>query len=290
MYASRVVATDDAFFALDRSGAQTRIWRSTDGASWTLAATSPELEFVNDIAYGTGVMVAVGTTESFDQAKVWTSEDGINWNSISAPEGPSELTRVAVRGDDIAVIGDNFMGHGRTLWVRRDGAAAWQEIEVFGEDDDGRLLDLATNGGRFVAVGYEDDFDTGERMATVRTSVDLTTWTRAVTGNGDTLIFDQVVALPDFRFLAVASVPRIVDCQADGCILHELGQAWLSDDGMAWQLDSQIYERNETGPSEIGDQIEHNRAVAAGAAGVVVLDRWFGALHVFFAPLSTFAE
>jgi hypothetical protein len=160
----------------------------------------------------------------------------------------------------------------------------------FGEDIDGRLLDLATNGGRFVAVGYEDDFDSGQRMATIRSSVDLSTWTRSVADNGDTLIFDRVVALPDTSFLAVASVPRIVDCPADGCVLDELGQAWLSDDGVSWQLDSQIYERNETGPSEGGDMIEHPRAVAAGSAGVVVFDRWYTAQHVFFAPLATFAE
>ena len=293
MWPSRVVATADAFISIDGSGPQVTIWRSVDGTSWTQIGSTSVLGFVNDMAFENGVMVAVGTTNDFDQAMVWTSADGISWTAIAAPDAASELTRVELRGGDIVVIGDDFNGHGRRIFVRRDHTVGWEEIVPFGDDVDGRLLDLATNGGRFVAAGYEDDFDTGERLATVRTSVDLTTWTRAVAGNGDSLIFDQVVALPDFRFLAVASVPSYIvgECQPSGCVeLHEQGQAWLSDDGVSWQLDSQIYERGEPAPDEIGDMIEHPRAVAAGASGVVVLDRWFGALHVFFAPLSTFAE
>jgi hypothetical protein len=237
----------------------------------------------------------VGTTEGFDQAMVWTSADGLAWTSISAPEASSELTRVAVRGGDIVVIGDDFSGYGRKIFVRHDHTVGWEELDPFGEDVDGRLLDLATNGGRFVAVGYEDDQVSGQRVAKVVSAVDLgAPWAQVVVSAADrNLIFDQVVALPDFRFLAVASSPQFIvgECQPSACVeLHELGQAWLSDDGQAWQLNSQVYERREAAPSEGGDTIEHNRSVVAGDAGAVVLDGWYRALHVFFAPLGAFAE
>ncbi|MDQ3938546.1 MAG: hypothetical protein M3253_07675 [Chloroflexota bacterium] len=288
-----VAATDDGFIAIGPLGDETRVWSSVDGSAWTLLPASVDLGFINDLAYGNGVLVAVGTTRDFDAHAVWTSADGVAWTPMAPPEGCCDLTRVALRFGDIVVIGEDFNGHGRRLYVRLDHTSGWQRIDPFGEDVDGRLLDLASNGGRVVAVGYEDDFDTGERMATVRTSVDLTTWTRAVVSNDDQLIFDQVVALPDFRFLAIASVPSYIvgECQPDGCMfIEELGQAWLSEDGVAWQLNSQIYERNESLPDELGDEVGHRRAVVVGAAGVVVFDRWFDAHHVFFAPLGTFAE
>jgi hypothetical protein len=287
-----VVATDDGFIAVGRSGDNTAMAHSADGITWTRVAAPPELGFVNDIAYENGVTVAVGSNDDFDQAMVWTSEDGQDWTSIAAPDATSELTRVAVRGGDIAVIGDDFTGHGRRLFVRLANSVDWQEHEPFGEDVDGRLLDLATDGGRFVAVGYEDDFDTGQRMGSVRTSVDGTSWTRSNVLGGDDgrgLVFDQVVALPDGRFFAVGGARQfsVAECQPDPCAaLDETATGYLSADGITWQAARVIYQRHEDSPPEVGDEVGNDRAVVAGAAGVVIADDWRDGLHVFFGPLG----
>lgn len=284
-----VVATDDFFYAIGALGDETRVWRSPDGVEWGLLPASTEpLGLVNDLAYANGVMVAVGTTDDFDAPMVWQSADGMDWVSTQAPDAASELTRVAVRGQDLVVIGDTFMGYGRTLWVKSTHSSEWQAIEVYGEDEDGRLLDLATSRGRVVAVGYVDA-DAGDRRPIALSADDLASWTRTVLPAEDQLVFDQVVALPDGRFMAIAGARSytVGECQPIGCgLIDEIATGWLSADGVAWQPGAQIYQRSEAMPSEIGDEVGEHRAVAAGAGGVVVLDRWFQALHVFWAPLA----
>jgi hypothetical protein len=213
----------------------------------------------------------------------------MDWVSTSAPDAASELTRVAIRGGDIAVIGDDFTGYGRRVFVKLSHTVDWHEHVPFGEDIDGRLLDLATNGGSFVAVGYEDT-DVGDRRGVSHFSVTGTEWTRTLVDTEDTLIFDQVVTLPVGRYLAVASAPTYIvgECQPTPCMaIEEIGQAWvMMPDGSAWERDSDIYTRFEALPDELGDEIEHRRAVAAGSGGMVVFDRWFDALHVFWTPLA----
>jgi len=284
---AKVVAKGGRFYAISSTG----VWRSANGLNWTALTTSPGLGFVNDVTVENGVMIAVGTDDGFDEAMIWTSADGVTWTSIGAPEGTSELTHVAARGGDMVVIGDGLGGHGRKLFFQAAHTNRWQEIDPFGEDQDGRLVDLASNGRGFVAVGYWDDWDSGRRWGVAVSSIDGSNWTRSIVGDRDGLVFDQVTVLPGGRYLAIASVRgyAVAECRPSACIfLHEEAFSYLSSDGTSWAEGPQIYVRDEDSPEEIGDMVEHPRAIAAGSRGVVILDDWADGDHVFWAPPETF--
>jgi hypothetical protein len=288
---AHVVAMGGQFYAIASDG----VWRSANGLNWTLVTSSPGLGFVNDVTVANGVMIAVGTDEDFERAMIWTSSDGASWTSIAAPDGPSELTHVAARGGEIAVIGDGPLGgYGRRIFFRPTNSVDWQRFDAFGEDQDGRLVDIASNGNRFVAVGYWDDWDTGRRGGVAMSSIDGLTWSRTVVSDPEGLVFDQVTVLPSNRFLVIASaasywVAECVDPSGRGCFgIDELGLTYTSAQGTSWSPGPQVYERFEDAPSEIGDMVEHPREVAAGPLGVIVIDDWFDGPHVFFAPAGTY--
>jgi hypothetical protein len=267
--APHVVAMGGQFYAV---GGAEGVWRSADGLSWTLLTATPDLGFVNDVTVENGVLIAVGTDDNFDRGQIWTSADGISWSSIGAPERTSELTHVAARGGDIVVIGDaDLGGYGRTIHFRATHSTDWQTIEPFGEDVDGRLVGLASNGRRFVAVGYFDDPNSGQRRAYSFSSADGTSWTRSF---GDDLsVFDTVTDLPDGRFLAVAANRAYwVPGQGSQIFLEESSYAYTSTDGISWQQGSLIYERMTEVPPEIGDMVELRFAGAAGRSGVVLIE------------------
>jgi hypothetical protein len=290
---TKVVTMGGQFYAFGPALGGTRVWRSANGRSWTPLSSSIDLlEQVNDVTVANGVMIAVGSDFEFNAARIWTSEDGESWFAIGAPDGPSELTAVAARGGDIAVIADGgFEGGGRRLYFRPTHTGEWQRIDVFGEDQDGRLLDLVTNGNRFVAVGYEDNSASGRRQAVVRSTVDGSSWARTVVADRSPLAFDQVVTLPDGRFLAVASEHffSVGDCRPRACVfVDEQGLTYVSANGTDWTPAAQVYERFEDAPQEGGDEVGHPRGVAAGPQGVVIVDGWFDGPHVFFAPADTY--
>ncbi|CAN5609466.1 hypothetical protein BH23CHL7_BH23CHL7_07150 [soil metagenome] len=288
---AHVVAMGGQFYAISSEG----VWRSANGLNWTQVTSSPGLGHVNDVTVENGVMIAVGTDEDFEQAMIWTSSDGASWTSIAAPEDTSELTHVAARGGDIVVIGDgSFEGHGRRIYFRPTHSVGWQRFDAFGEDQDGRLVDIASNGNRFVAVGYWDDGDSGRRGGVAMSSIDGLAWSRTVVSDPEGLVFDQVTVLPSNRFLVIASltgywVAECLDPSGRGCFgIDELGLTYTSAQGDAWSPGPQIYERFEDAPSEIGDMVEHPREVAVGPQGVIVVDDWFNGPHIFFAPAGTY--
>jgi hypothetical protein len=295
---AHVVSMGGQFYAIDNAGVNIGnkgVWRSDDGLTWVLLNSSPDLGFVNDVTVENGVMIAVGTDDDREQAMIWTSSDGASWTSIAAPEDTSELEHVAARRGDIVVIADGGSeGHGRRLYFRASGTTSWQRFDVFGEDQDGRLVDIASNGNRFVAVGYWDDGDSGRRGGVAMSSIDGLAWSRTVVSDPEGLVFDQVSVLPSNRFLVIASVMGywVADCldpTGTGCFgIDELGLTYTSAQGVAWAPGPQIYERFEESPPEIGDMVEHPREVAAGPLGVIVVDEWFDGPHIFFAPAGTY--
>jgi hypothetical protein len=288
-----VVATEDGFIAIGPLGDETRVWRSSDGNAWTLLPASVDLGFINDVAYSNGVLVAVGTTRDLDAYAVWMSGDGVTWTIHNPPDGCCELSKVAVRGGDIVVIGDDFMGYGRGMWIRQDHSVGWRPVDVFDDDVDGRLLDLATDGESLVAVGYQDSAASGEHRPMAVVSVDGFAWTVTRIPGIDWLVFDQVVALPDRSYLSIASTRNHDEgqCQPDACVeVEEVAGGWLSNDGVTWRPGAEVYSRREQVPAEVGDEVGHRRAVVVGASGAVVFDPWYGAQHVFYAPLGSFAQ
>lgn len=287
--ASHVVANGGEYIAIgpDRAGAGRGVWRSTDGLNWSLLTATPVLEFVNDLTVENGVLIAVGASADFDAARIWTSEDGVNWFSIGAPETSSELTAVAARGGDIAVLGDDSSGYGRVIHFRPTHTSEWVRHLPFGEDRDGRLVDLVTNGQRFVAIGYEDDFDTGVRRPTVRSSTDGTNWVATQVNGTGVDVFEQVVVLPDGRFATIGS-SRGYSGSGSRLTMREVAYSYVSADGAGWGDGLQIWDRTQQVGSAIGDQVERYRAVAAGSAGVVIGDEWQNSAHVFFAPADSF--
>ena len=190
----------------------------------------------------------------------------------------------------MVVIGDGIGGHGRKLFFKPTHSVEWQEFDPFGEDQDGRLVDIASNGGRFVAVGYWDDSDSGRRRGLSLSSSDGSSWTRSVVSDRDSLVFDQVVRMPDNRFLAIASESYYIvgECRPNACMwFEEDAYTYVSTDGLSWTPRNQVYHRYEPWPSEVGDQIEHPRSIAVGSRGTVLLDDWVAGARVFYAPPGT---
>ncbi|MCM2274578.1 MAG: immunoglobulin domain-containing protein [Candidatus Didemnitutus sp.] len=101
---------DSAFVAVGNSGT---IWRSTTGASWS-AAFSGTTANLNDVAYGSGLFVAVGA------GVVLTSPDGLTWTNRSFT--PDTLTSVIYSGSHfIATTALSASGNGSTYYVSSDG-------------------------------------------------------------------------------------------------------------------------------------------------------------------------
>jgi hypothetical protein len=271
------------FFAISHD----QVWGSADGLSWTLLTGSPDFGFVYDVIAENDVLIAVGTDEDMEMGQVWTSPDGINWTSIGGPEGASELLAVAARGGDLVVIGDaGWEGHGRNVYFRSAQSAGWQSFQPFGEDVDGRLISVASNGRRFVATGYLDDPVSGRMRGFAVTTVDGTAWTRSMVSAVDPLVFDKVVDLRDGRFLAVGG-SRVYSVGGRQIFLGEEAYAFTSTDGVSWEQGSLIYESYQEVAPEIGDMIERPWSIAAGPGGVVLIDLYEDR-RVYFAPSGDF--
>jgi hypothetical protein len=124
------------------------IWTSTNGTSWTLAAThgiTPQLPgdsvwvltstAQGYLAAGTGAADHGGT-----QAVIWTSANGLTWQRKTAAQlglaGPGETVRsisyATWRGAD-AVISGQVAARGKTysgVWLSTDGGSAWTRVTV----------------------------------------------------------------------------------------------------------------------------------------------------------------
>jgi hypothetical protein len=264
-----------------------RIWSSPDGATWSLLPP-PELGgAIMDVAVSGDTMIAVfevvDEEENFSAA-VWRSNDGTAWQRVGAPPLDTGLYTVAASGNLLVASQGYPQFSPPLLWYSTDLGDNWQPAQtdlVMGEDGNVGIVDVAADGGRFVAVGYEEreDYEPLVLVSTDGASWQSASLPPAAAGQ----IFDQVSARPG-GYLALTH-------RSGGD-----GRSWTSADGAGWSAGPTIYERNlvfQPGDTP-GDDVVTHRALAVGPAGAVVAEFWRfaepgqGGLHVWFAPPAAF--
>ena len=166
--ADAIVGSDGSVLAVGESGKSAAIWRSGDGAAWTLgilpAPTAGTTDWLTAVApSGTG-FVAGGYTESATAQKMaafWQSSDGTTWvrTAAPAPAGQSEVTGMAAVGSAtllaVGIAGDEESGTA-AVWQSTDAGSSWQALTspAFAA---GRMLSVVAAGNGAVAVGERKD-------------------------------------------------------------------------------------------------------------------------------------
>ena len=287
-----VVRAGQTLYAFGTGGeSDVRIWRSSDGATWSLLPVVPELGLpgLSDVAVSGDTMIAVGgfddPTTGFSPG-VWRSRDGTQWQRVGTPPGAADLYAVAAAGGTL-VASEGYPQHsGPLLWYSTDLGDSWQPAQtdlIVDEDGNLGLVDIAASDGRLVAVGYEE---LDEYQPIALTSTDGANWeSAAFPRTPERLLFEQVSARPG-GFLAIATGYRV----------GEEGLSWTSADGLDWRAGPTLYNRTRVyQPGDTpGDDVVNHRVLAVGDMGVVVAESWQFAgsgeegLHVWFAPLSVF--
>lgn len=228
----------DSLVAVGGSGAAAAVWHSADGLHWTIttldAPPHGNRELLTAVARAApnGGYVAGGYEENGRAevtATLWRSADGSTWSRSAADPSfaGSQVTGVAA-GPNAAVAvgygGGNREGHA-VAWRSTDGGATWQASGSSGLGD-GRMLALAFDGSRFVAVGESKAADRGM----VWTSTDGLDWTTvtdqpALDHYGDEVYMAAVAASPNGGFVADGWQSDA----ANGSVI-----AWRSRDGTTW--------------------------------------------------------
>jgi len=264
-----------------------RVWSSPDGATWTELPPPALGGYISDVAVSGNTLIAVGGVfdeDEFESAAVWRSDDGTTWQRVGAPPVDTGLYTVAATGGVLVASQGYPQSSPPLLWFSTDLGDTWQPAQTdLDPEGDANLgvVDIATDGGRFVAVGYEERDDYEPLMLV---STDGADWQSAnVPPAAAGQIFDQVTAGPG-GYTALAH-------RSGGD-----GQSWTSANGADWAAGPTIYQRNlvfQPGDTP-GDDVVTHRALAVGAAGAVVAEFWRfaepgeGGLHVWFAPSSAF--
>ncbi|CAN5184483.1 hypothetical protein BH24ACT1_BH24ACT1_05900 [soil metagenome] len=157
-----VVARPGGLVAAGTDGGSAAAWTSPDGTAWSRSDLGPGQAMA--LAGGGAGLVAVGSTvgEGLD-AVSWQSIDGTTWERMEGDDlaGPlnQELAGVTVGDDILVAVGATDLGGGgdAAAWTSAD-AGAWSRSEhdenVFGGDQDQRMVDVASVGGLVVAVGW----------------------------------------------------------------------------------------------------------------------------------------
>ncbi len=199
---TQLTATGDGFFALgdawlDSSGHRHRqAASSTDGTAWTAVDASGLPGQVEDLGFGDGKLLAVGSEGS------WTSSDGAQWQDLGGDHD------VRMHFGALAVSGGTVLALGEQETVLGLDGSGWQVVTSSAQPD---LVREASSGNRWVAVGTA--WLPG--MSPILVSEDGTSWRPAAVPEGVAGISD--VVWTGERFLAAA-----------GAVLL------ASDDGLAW--------------------------------------------------------
>jgi hypothetical protein len=183
---SAAAATGGAVVAVGTSGGRAAVWRTLDGATWTLTqlAAPPDgsTELLTAIDATSAGFVAGGYAESATSertATLWRSSDGVNWERapVPGPAGSSAVKGIAAIGASnlvaVGIAGDERRGTS-AVWRSTDGGASWQPVSspAFAG---GRMLAATAGSAGFVSVGENVD----QTAAAAWTSADGTTWTAA---------------------------------------------------------------------------------------------------------------
>lgn len=164
---------------------------------------------IEDVAYGGGYAVVVGTDSSGDPF-IRRSSDFVNWTTPATPPATTDAMNRVIYADGSFVAVGPLVGVDSELFTSTDGDV-WT---AHGMDDPMELHDVASDGnGNFVAVGY---------FGIIYTTSDLTTWTSRTSGTTDYL---KAVTYGNGNFVVAG------DDGTDAIVLY-------SDDGITWNSTS----------------------------------------------------
>jgi len=145
---------------------------STDGVTWTKAATDPSFmnATVGAVAAGGPGVVALGNGASGLEA--WTSTDGMTWRAAqtATPLGRGEVRDMLALNSTLVAVGRDQAG--AAAWISTDGNS-WSKTDDATSGLQGALMEsLAAIPGHLIAVG-KDKSGNGAIWSTS----DGTTWT-----------------------------------------------------------------------------------------------------------------
>jgi hypothetical protein len=173
-------------------GSSGKLTTSPDGTTWTTRTSGFGATTINDVTYGDGLYVAVGSS-----GKLTTSPDGITWTTRTSGFGATTIYGVT-HGDGLYVA----VGNSGTLTTSTDGTTWTTRTSGFGATG---IYDVTYGGGLYVAVGSS---------GTLTTSPDGTTWTTRTSGFGTSVIFG--VTYGNGLYVAVSGYSTRLATSPDG--------------------------------------------------------------------------
>jgi len=221
----------------DAEQAESWIWTSNDGRSWSPGSRLPPDADPEGIVITEGGFVALATGESGETPAAWTSKDGVSWSAQPASGGPlgeaGTWIRAASSGRDIVVL----RGDG-TVWITRPEPSAnalrldWEHVSA---------ADRTFSGYRLAAL-------TGAQPGYRALGWDRKTYVRKAWSSADGLDW-QVTSLDATTF--AGGVPELLaegssTSVALGSRTNEDGRAverpWISANGLSWsEVDVQVF-------------------------------------------------
>jgi len=203
-------ASLSTFVAVGRGGAMTT---SSDGLTWSHLDLGL-VDDINGVAFGNGVLVAVGARAQTRSPMFLASRDGTAWEARDT----AEHAQVSGAVNTVAWDGAQFVAFDDTgkVWKSPDGEH-WPErgtpisaVPWFSPNE------LVWTGTEFVAVGFGKVMIPGETGGIVLTSDDAVTWKLAFSVAG-------------IRLNRVASSPSVLVVVGDyGLIASRAGGVWSS--------------------------------------------------------------
>jgi hypothetical protein len=223
-----IVEVDGRLIGVGRHADQGAVWRSLDGASWTLAPGLPVMEPVDyasttmtSVVRGPGGLVSIGTWQTIDVniPRIWHSTDGQRWTSVYEPSGFERIEAVAVGGPGYVAVGlasdDGLTGRPQ-VWTSADGSD-WTAVDSQGLD--GNLSDVVAGAETLVAVG-----------GSAFVSTDGAAWTTAP--EQEALQGAQMTSVA-FRNGAFVAAGALI---GSGDILRATPAIVTSQDGLHWSV------------------------------------------------------
>jgi hypothetical protein len=270
-----------------------RVWLSTDGSHWALAATTG-LEDARPAALASTWqgLVAVGhCIHGGDTiATAWTSIDGRTWlaSDASVFRGSTSLAAVAATPGRIVVGGSGRQLGDLPIWSSVDGRT-WTEARQSTPYTRANVTGIAMGGPGFVAVGYDDvgavawtstdgavwrrvddpSFDRGRLLAVAATPGGLVAVGRDAAGARAWTSLDGTAWMPADPFGTPATWPTAVAATSYGVVAvggpTAADDVWISPDGVGWRA---VRDQTWSGPTEIDAIAGSGRTVVvAGSSG-----------------------
>jgi hypothetical protein len=166
------------------AGNSGELMSSTDsGATFTARTSGFSTDYINDIAFGAGIFVAVGAA-----GKITTSTDGITWTARTAGVASNSLEAVTYENSTFVAVGAGASGGTGGITTSTDGIT-WTKRTTPGTSAT-TLYSVAYGNGYWVAVGsistnagyYSTNLSTWTALST--TLSDDTRFVRYTDSNG----------------------------------------------------------------------------------------------------------